>query len=125
MFGAARFLLLQEAPAPLARFHADLSAGIADPSDTFPTFRDFCFDNRQEVVSVLTTRLMQTNEVGRCAYLLPAFRLVAEAAGLPLPLVEVGVSAGLNLLWDRYEYRCRNRGRIQAVEVACHGANGP
>ena len=74
MFGAARFLLLQEAPAPLARFHADLSAGIADPSDAFPAFRDFCLGNRQEVVSVLTTRLMQTNEVGRCAYLLPAFR---------------------------------------------------
>lgn len=115
LFGAARFLLLQETSAPLARFHADLSAVPADPSDAFPTFRDFCLGNRQEIVAILTTRLVQTNEVGRCAYLLPAFRLVAEAAGLPLTLVEVGASAGLNLLWDKYGYRYRHHGCAQAI----------
>jgi hypothetical protein len=46
----------------------------------------------------------QTNEVGRSAALLVGFHTAAAEAALPLRLLEVGTSAGLNLRWDHYCY---------------------
>ena len=47
----------------------------------------------------------QTNEVGRSAVLLGGFLAVAADTRLPLYTLEIGASAGLNLLWDKYQYR--------------------
>jgi hypothetical protein len=44
----------------------------------------------------------QTNEVRRSAVLIATGHWLAKAYGLPLVLSELGASAGLNLLWDRY-----------------------
>ena len=47
----------------------------------------------------------QTNEVRRSVCLLPGVLTVAAETGLPLRCLEVGASAGLNQLWDRFRYR--------------------
>jgi hypothetical protein len=49
---------------------------------------------------------VQTNEVQRAWALLPAFLTLTD--GRPLDLLELGPSAGLNLVWDRYAYRYSN-----------------
>jgi hypothetical protein len=46
---------------------------------------------------------VQTNEVQRSWALCPAFLSLDD--GRPFDLLELGPSAGLNLLWDRYAYR--------------------
>lgn len=43
----------------------------------------------------------QTNEPARAAILVAAGRLITHRFGLPLRLLELGASAGLNLRWDR------------------------
>jgi hypothetical protein len=125
LLAAVHFLLLKGQAAPLAQFYADLTPMAASPDVAYPAFRAFCLAHAAAVRHLLATRRVQTNEVGRCAYLLPAFTLVARLAHeRPLALIEVGTSAGLNLLWNRYGYRygpadqCYGDPR-SSVQIAC------
>ncbi|MDP6812034.1 MAG: DUF2332 domain-containing protein [Alphaproteobacteria bacterium] len=56
--------------------------------------------NGERVRQVMLTHATQTNEPSRCAVLLPALATLPQ----PLALLEVGASAGLCLLPDRYAY---------------------
>jgi hypothetical protein len=53
-----------------------------------------------ELTRVILARGTQTNEPARCAILLPVLAQLPQ----PLALIEVGASAGLTLLYDRYSY---------------------
>ena len=50
-------------------------------------------------------RAPQTNEVGRAAPLVGALCHLVDARPLPIRLIEIGASAGLNLRCDRFEIR--------------------
>jgi len=105
--GAVHFLLLQGIAHPLAVFYPDLVGDAQAPASNnlFPLFRAFCLEHSSAITSLLATRRVQTNEVRRCACLLPAFTVAARRlGGRPLALIEIGASAGLNLLWDLYHY---------------------
>lgn len=94
---------------PLAAFYATCSPSPVDPAKAYPYFRDFILDYSKEVIALLKSRRVQTNEVRRCAYLLPAFLFaISHFEPRPLALVEIGTSAGLNLLWDKYLYSYDN-----------------
>ncbi len=99
------FLLLEGERHALAAYYPSVSGAAPPTDDPFPLFRQFCLEREEVIRRLLATRLTQTNEVGRCACWLPAFQYVAaNAPDLPLAIVEVGASAGLNLFWDRYGY---------------------
>ncbi len=61
----------------------------------------FIAEHRDWLARFVAEHGVQTNEPQRSWALLPAFLSVAER---PLELIELGPSAGLNLVWDRYRY---------------------
>lgn len=106
LFAAVHYLLLGGLDHPLRAWYPGLTAGAAkEPSSAFPAFRDLCLEHREAIEGLIRTRLTQTNVIQRCSALLPAFAHVSRAAGaVPLALIEIGPSAGLNLQWDRFRY---------------------
>ena len=122
-FGAVHFLLLGGLEHPLAAFYPSVTGDAGPTSDPYPAFRSFCLEQAASIRALVESRLVQTNEVRRSALLLPALTLVAERSGRPLALVEVGASAGLNLLPDRYGYSYGDGRRAgdpaSPVQLAC------
>ena len=102
LFAAVQYLLENQPGDPLAAYYP--SVGGHDPADPGPAFTAFCEANREAIIPILKTRMVQTNEVRRSALLLPAFATIAAETARPLALIEIGPSAGLNLLFDRYRY---------------------
>jgi hypothetical protein len=98
-----RLVLEGRAPALAAHYpsaNGGLSVGDGDP---WPAFRDTVAEHR-DLLRDLLQLPVQTNEVGRCRALLGGFLSVARQTTLPLRIMEIGASAGLNLRWDYYRY---------------------
>lgn len=73
-----------------------LGADVGDPTAALA----FAVDHADDVRTVMLARSTQTNEPARCAVLLPALATIPG----PIALLEVGASAGLCLLYERYSY---------------------
>ena len=110
LFASVHYLLLGGIQHPLRDFYPDVMASEKTPRtpspETYPLFQDFVRTHVDTIRKLIATRLVQTNVVRRTTCLLPIFALIAKKAGnLPLSLIEIGTSAGLNLHWDRYHHR--------------------
>ena len=78
--------------------------------------------HRAELERLIATRSTQTNEVGRCTGLLPGLCHIAAQYEWhePLSLLDLGTSAGLNLLFDdyAYTYRAAEGGAVRTAGTA-------
>ncbi len=116
ILGAVHFLLLRGADDHLKRFYPSVGGTVAaEGEDPFPDFKAFVSEHRAEIEPLIRTRVTNTNEIGRSALLHPAFRVVGAETDAPLSLIEIGPSAGLNLIWDRYGVRYRRNGAAAAA----------
>lgn len=100
--GGLHALALAGRPAALAAAYPPAAAGF-DVAVMAPLLRRLLVDEAAHLRAFLASA-PQTNEVMRSAVLLGGYAAVAEATQLPLALREIGASAGLNLLWDRFGY---------------------
>ncbi|PZF88696.1 DUF2332 domain-containing protein [Micromonospora deserti] len=104
LLGGVHALVLTGQAPQLARFYPS-AGGAYRPEDAdaaWAAFRAVVADRRDAVRGWLR-RPPQTNEVGRANLLLAGLlHAVQESRGLPVRLVELGASAGLNLRADRF-----------------------
>jgi hypothetical protein len=70
--------------------------------DPMPPFLELVDQQRDEIISNMRTRSVQTNEVGRSAVLALAFGRTLQDISTPASLFEIGPSAGLNLYVDHF-----------------------
>ena len=104
MLGGVHALVLTGRAPELAAFYPSVG-GTADPGPggarAWAAARRVLAGQRDAIRPWLD-RPPQTNEVGRAAALLGGLRHVAAEASLPVRLVEIGASAGLNLRADHF-----------------------
>lgn len=110
LFGAIHYLLLKGEIHPLKEYYPSISQHPRhiDEPNFFYSFKDFSSTYEDDIISIMKNKLVQTNEVRRCAYLYPIFCWIYTKIKKPLSLIEIGTSAGLQLLWDQLSYSYGN-----------------
>ncbi len=99
--GIHHMVLAGEVPELEARYPS--VGGDGDAEAAWPKVREELGTFDPEILDSLRHPL-QTNETARCGALIGGFLTVARETGLPLRVLELGSSAGLNLHFDRYRY---------------------
>lgn len=105
LFSAVHYLLLGDPSDPLARHFATLTEAPLPPEGAYRELARYCREHYAELEQLLRTRTVQTTYAERCRALLPAMCHVAREAGEPLNLIELGCSAGVLLVFDKFGYR--------------------
>lgn len=123
LLAGIQFLVLGGVEHPLAALYG-ANGGQVKPRGLRSQLEDFCERFEADLSAILTTRRIQTNEVGRSAGLALGLACAARSlGGEPVALVDAGASAGLNLLLDEYRLRYGNGGEIgpssSAVVIDC------
>ncbi|WP_025899340.1 DUF2332 domain-containing protein [Sneathiella glossodoripedis] len=101
--GALHAIVLEKLNPNLAEIYKSHAKGVTD-NQLMAAIEEAVEENEDFVLQYLKSA-PQTNEVRRAGILLPAFMEVAKRTGInKFVMSELGASAGLNMLWDKYRY---------------------
>ncbi|MFP7199569.1 DUF2332 domain-containing protein [Lysinibacillus halotolerans] len=103
LFAIVHYLLFEKDES-LKNYYPTFSDHLLPAEEAFLPFKQFVLKHEQSLNELFQTKLVQTNEVRRCAYLYPMLAEIYEEHKQPLALVEIGTSAGLQLGVDQYNY---------------------
>ncbi len=102
LLAALHHIVLSGDAPRLARYFPS-AGGNAPPAGAWPVARRTIAE-RVDVIRELARRTVQTNEPGRCVALYGGLLWLVERHRLPIRLLEIGASAGLNLNVERLRY---------------------
>lgn len=100
---AIHYLLLKNQDAELAKYYPSIQRNHFSEIP-FNIFRAFCIKNENKIRKIISTRIVQTNVINRCSYLMPIFSKLIAEENKPATIIDIGTSAGLTLNFDLYEY---------------------
>ncbi|GAB2754036.1 DUF2332 domain-containing protein [Nocardioides salsibiostraticola] len=103
LMGSVHRLVVERRAGLLAAYYPSVG-GIYEPDGCWTAFREL-LSAQPDAVREWLDRPPQTNEVGRAAALMGGLcSLGPVGSSLPVRLFEIGSSAGLNLLVDRFDF---------------------
>lgn len=108
LLAAIHDVVLRDPETPLGRWFPTVTGVEPPATDPADALRATVADHRDGIVELVRTRQVQTNEVNRCVAWWVGLRHLCStdpAPALPLAIVELGASAGLNLRLDAYAHR--------------------
>lgn len=103
LFAAVHYLELRGYSSQLTKIYASPDA-TTSRERAARVFVNFCQEYSAQIIDLMMARSVQTNEVNRCVGLLPALMEAARMSHRDLAVIELGASAGLNLLFDHFHY---------------------
>ncbi|MHA2253564.1 MAG: DUF2332 domain-containing protein [Candidatus Kariarchaeaceae archaeon] len=115
LLGGVHFLILKGFKHELSNYYAttDPPKGIKPVDDNLKEiFIDFVKQYEEQIVEICKTKKVQTNEIGRCSFILPGLNYLNSLTDKPIILVEIGASGGLLLNYHKYGLRYSHRKQI-------------
>ena len=116
LFFASVQYLVSKSDSPLRNYYPSLTEKPLPVEESFKPFKRFALNYKQNLIELFHSKLVQTNEVRRAAYLYPMFLDINVKTNKPLTLIEIGTSAGLLLCLDVYNYEYKEENQLLTVE---------
>ena len=103
---SVHYLLINNPSRELANYYPSITKDYR-LNLPFKLFKEFCINNKEEIIELEQTKIVQTNALNRCAYLMPILSSLFNST--EINIIDIGTSAGLTLNLDKYEYHYNNR----------------